>query len=385
MLANELLVYLAPSNVTGKYAFAEKKHCFGSQVLMLHDHPDSPIRPGDVFIIGIESKDSDSVTNNIRQMLWGFSSIPYPKGRFFDAGNISAALTLAQQYQVIESISALIAESKSHLILLGGTQEFISRVYAGWKQSQNFIRMAIIDSKIDWDGNHNDFHHDNFVNTLIDEPYDKLLDLSFIGIQGYFTPQHALQKVLRRKHDYIRLGNLRGNIREAEPTLSDANMVSIDMAAVRASDAPATAIDNPNGLYAEEICLLSRYAGIGQNSKFLGICGFKPIAPEQTLMLAAQVLWHYIEGVSHRKTENPIKNLPHNKKYVVSTEVQNVEMIYYRNELSGNWWFELPVNNKKKLLRGKLLVRCNASDYTQASNGEIPQRWLRWYQKTQKI
>ncbi|HDP75290.1 MAG TPA: hypothetical protein ENN49_05385 [Bacteroidales bacterium] len=381
MLANELIAYLEPSDVTGIYPFAEKKYCFGNQVINLHDHPDSPIRPSDIFIVGI---DTDSATN-IRQMLWGLSSIPYSKGKVFDAGNIPATLTLAQQYQVVESISAIIAESKSHLILLGGSQEFLSKVYAGWKQCQNFIRMAIIDSKIDWDGNLTDFHHNNFANTLMDEPYEKMLDLSFIGIQGYFTPQHTLQKVLRRKHDYIRLGNLRGNIREAEPTLSDANLVSIDMAAVRDSDAPGTSVVNPNGLYAEEICMLSRYAGIGQNSKFFGICGFKSKAPEQTIMLAAQVLWHYIEGVSHRRTDNPIKNLPHNKKYVVSTEVQNVEMIFFRSELSENWWFELPVNNKKKLLRGKLLVRCNASDYTQARNGEIPQRWLRWFQKAQKI
>lgn len=385
MLANELIAYLVPSDVMGFYPFAEKKYCFGNQVINLHDHPDYPIRPGDIFIVGIDSLDSQSVSNDIRQMLWGLSSIPYSKGKVFDAGNISATLTLAQQYQVVESISAIIAESKAHLILLGGSQEFLSKAYTGWKQCQSFIRMAIIDSKIDWDGNNNDFHQDNFVNTLIDEPYEKLLDLSFIGIQGYFTPQHILQKVLRRKHDYIRLGNLRGNIREAEPTLSDASLVSIDMAAVRASDAPGKAFDNPNGLYAEEICMLSRYAGIGQSSKFLGICGLKTNAPEQTIMLAAQVLWHYIEGVSHRRIENPIKNLPHNKKYVVSTEVQNVEMIFFRSELSGNWWFELPVNSKKKLLRGKLLVRCNASDYSQASNGEIPQRWLRWYQKAQKI
>jgi len=385
MLANELIAYLAPSGVTGIYPFAEKRYCFGNQVINLHDHPNSPIRPGDIFIVGIESLDSESVSNDIRQMLWGLSSIPYSKGRVFDAGNISATLTLAQQYQVVESISAIVAESKSHLILIGGSQEFLSKVYAGWKQSQNLIRMAIIDSKIDWDGNHDDFHQGNFVNTLIDEPYEKLLDLSFIGIQGYFTPNHTLQKVLRRKHDYIRLGNLRGNIREVEPTLSDANLVSIDIEAVRASDASGVAIENPNGLYAEEICMLSRYAGIGQNGKFLGLCGLKFSTPKQTVMLAAQILWHYIEGVSHRRVENPLKNLPHNKKYVVSTEVQNVEIQFFRSELSGNWWFELPLNSKKKLLRGKLLVRCNASDYTQASNGEIPQRWLRWYQKVQKI
>ncbi|HQG73650.1 hypothetical protein, partial [Tenuifilum sp.] len=83
MLANELTAYLVPSDVTGFYPFAEKKYCFGNQVINLHDHPDSPIRPGDIFIVGIESLDSESVSNDIRQMLWGLSSIHYSKGKVF--------------------------------------------------------------------------------------------------------------------------------------------------------------------------------------------------------------------------------------------------------------------------------------------------------------
>jgi arginase family enzyme len=385
MVASELSAFLVPSDVVGSYPFADKKYCMGNQIVCLHDHPDTPIRPTDMIIIGVES--TNSVSNIIRQKLWGLSSISYSKGRIFDAGNIPASLTLAQQYQAVETLSAHLAESKAHLILIGSSQEFTSKVYAGWRQSHNFLRLAIIDSKIDLDGNHDDFHEDNFVNGLIDEPYEKLLDLSFIGIQGYFSPQHIQQKVLRRKHEFIRLGNLRGNIREAEPTLSDAHLASIDFAALRTSDAPGNKIVNPNGLYAEEICMLARYAGIGQNNKFMGLFGLSSNAdaPEQTTMLAAQVIWHYIEGVSHRKVENPIKNLPYNKKYVVSTNVPNIEMVFYRNEHSGNWWFELPVLNRRKLLRGKILVRCNPSDYASASNGDIPQRWMRWYQKAQKI
>ncbi len=387
MFANELTAYLVPSDTVGSYPFADKKHCMGSQIIRLHDHPDATIHPTDILIVGIDARDSDSPSNLIRKQLWGLSSIHYPKGRVFDAGNIPANLTLAQQYQAVETISAMLTECKAQLIFIGGTQEFTSKVYSGWRISQKFIRLAIIDCKIDWDGNYDDFHEDNFVNNLMDEPYEKLVDLSFIGIQGYLTPQHIQQRVLRRKHEHIRLGNLRGNIHEAEPLLFDAHLVSIDMSAVRASDAPGLKVSNPNGLYAEEVCMLARYAGVGQNSKFFGLFGLGAIEgpQKQTIMLAAQVVWHYIEGVSHRKLENPLKNLPYNKKYVINIDVPGIEMVFYKNEHSGNWWFELAGLNKRKLMRGKILVRCTASDYTSASNGDIPQRWMRWYQKVQKI
>lgn len=387
MLASELTAYLAPTEMVGVYPFLEKKHSIGSQVLNLHDQPNTSIHSSDIIIIGIDEKEGESVSNLVRQKLWGLSAIPYSKGRLFDAGNIPSNLSLAQQYQTIENVSELVAESKAHLIFIGASQEFTSKAYAGWKNNQNLLRLAIVDCKIDWDGSIDDFHSDNFANTLLDEPYEKLVELSFIGIQGYLTPQPAQQKVLRRKHELIRLGNLRGNIRESEPLLSDAHLVSFDISSVRASDAPGTRIDNPNGLYAEELCALARYAGIGQNNKFFGLHGFNNTAtiPGQTLMLAAQTIWHYIEGVSHRKAENPLKNSPYNKKYVVSTNVADIEMVFYKSEQTGNWWFELPVLNKQKVTRGKILVRCNASDYVSASNGDIPLRWMRWYQKVQKI
>ncbi|QKG78851.1 arginase family protein [Tenuifilum thalassicum] len=387
MLGKELVDYLVPADVVGRYSFNEKKHCLGGQVYKLHASSHINIESDDIVVVGVQSANSIQNPNMIREMLWGLSAIPYSRGKIIDAGNISANLSIANQLNAIKHISSTLAEGKVNLLLIGGGQEFIVEVYNAWKQHESLLRLAIIDRKIDIDDNPEDFHANNFANLLIDEPYEQLIDLSFLGIQGYFTSSQAIRRVFECKHETIRLGNLRGNLADVEPVLYDSHIVSFDFSAIRACDAPSAECPTPNGLYAEEACILARYAGVGQNNHFFGLSGFnaKSTIDELTAMLAAQVLWHYIEGVSHRKILDPRKNLPYNKKYVVSTDIENVDLTFYKNELENKWWFEVPVANKGKVLRDKILVRCSPSDYISASHKDIPDKWLRWYKKAQTI
>ncbi len=387
MIAQELIAYLEPLNLSVCYPFAPKTACMSSQVIDLHGNPQTVIQPNDILIIGVGQAHIQHPANAIRSQLYGLISIPYKKGKIIDAGNLPATLALSQQYSAIEQIARMVAESKAILILLGPYQESFVSAYNGFSKSKDYLRLAIVDHKIDWDSDSDDFHAQNFANLLLDEPYEKLLDISFIGIQGYFTSQASLDKVQRRKHEVIRLGNLRGKILEAEPVLRDAHLVNIDINAVRASDAPGVGTPTPNGLYAEEVCMLARLAGLSQNGQILFVSGLASVSDSNNLtsMLAAQVVWHYIEGITHRKLENPLKNAPENKKYVVSTDVSNVDMIFYKNEVTGSWWMEVPVANRKKIPRGKLLFRCTSAEYQLVSYKEIPARWLRWYKKAQKI
>lgn len=383
MLARELTLLLNEADAVGEYSFANRKYCLGGQVVRLHQNPSLEVGPNDIVIVGVNSLTSDIVRNE----LLGLAAISYKKGRIIDAGNLPDSLTLAQQYLAIEEIAYNIAKANATLILIGINQELTVFVYKGFSQHHQFIRLGLIDNRIDLHFDAQDFHAGNYMNRLLDEPYEKLLDVCFLGVQGYFNPPQIIERVQRRKHDVVRLGNLRGNPAEVEPVLKDTHMVSIDLCSVRASDAPDTTHPTPNGLYAEEICLLARFTGLGQENKFLGVFGLSPSIQSNrlTAKLAAQVVWHYLEAVAHRKTENPLRNTPYNKKYVVDVDVEGIVMTFYRNELTGSWWFEVPISTRHKVQRGKLLVRCGPNDYIMASRKDIPPRWLRWFQKAQKI
>lgn len=59
---------------------------------------------------------------------------------------------------------------------------------------------------------------------------------------------------------------------------------------------------SPNGFYGEEICAISRYAGISDKVSSFGIYEYnsKHDSNYQTAHLIAQMIWYFIEGVNYR-------------------------------------------------------------------------------------
>ena len=106
----------------------------------------------------------------------------------------------------------------------------------------------------------------------------------------------------------IRLGTLRSNLVVAEPFLRDAHLVSMDISAVKQSEAPGTRFSSPNGLLAEEACQLARYAGLSEQVSCFGIFEVNPKYDnhDQTAHLAAQAA-----GISWRDLPSEKVRFPH--------------------------------------------------------------------------
>ena len=64
---------------------------------------------------------------------------------------------------------------------------------------------------------------------------------------------------------------VRGNFREVEPSFRDSDFVSFDLGAIRNSDCRGNIYPSPNGLYAEEACQLSRFAGLSDKICCFGV------------------------------------------------------------------------------------------------------------------
>ena len=68
--------------------------------------------------------------------------------------------------------------------------------------------------------------------------------------------------------DAHRLGEVRSCMEDAEPVIRNADMISVDVSAIRFPDAPGSHNESPNGFYGDEACQLMRYAGMSDKTYF---------------------------------------------------------------------------------------------------------------------
>ena len=184
--------------------------------------------------------------------------------------------------------------------------------------------------------------------------------------------------------DVYRLGAVRENLEEVEPLVRNADMISVDVSAVRQSDAPGNGNASPNGFYGEEICKIIRYAGLSDK---LSSIGFYEVNPRldvnnQTAHLVAQMMWHFVDGYYNRKHDHPYKDKKDYVKYTVSIKDHKDQLIFYKSKKSDRWWMDVPVkNNYKNIYEKHHLVPCSYSDYETACKDDVPDRWWQAYQK----
>jgi hypothetical protein len=208
-----------------------------------------------------------------------------------------------------------------------------------------------------------------------------LTNFAALAFQTYLTPAPLLEELNNRYFETLRLGAFRNNPSDAEPVLRDAEYVWFDLSAVRASDAPATLRPGPNGLYAEEACRLGQYIGSSGRTKVLFLFGYKPYiwTSSRTAQLVGQLLWHVAEAAAgriHEHIENSIAGRPEFKEIIVDMGKQGQALHFANSLTTRRWWMKVPVAKD-----AAQWIACLPADYDTACHGEIPLRWLWYYQK----
>jgi hypothetical protein len=137
----------------------------------------------------------------------------------------------------------------------------------------------------------------------------------------------------------------------------------------------------PNGLRSEEACQLTKYAGLSNRVKVLGLFDFVPENDRNdlTVKLAAQMIWYFLEGFINRDREKPDMGV-NNKMYQVEVDDVDKPIVFFKNTASNRWWMQVETTDKEKLY-----FACSSSDYEQASNNEIPELWLKYIQKIDEL
>jgi arginase family enzyme len=301
------------------------------------------------------------------------------KAKIMDLGNLIPGKSVKDTYAAITDITFMLLSDNVIPVILGGSQDLTIAVFEAYSKLNMLVDLVCIDSKFDLGYKKNDFDSESFIGQIILNKGKTLYNLTNLGYQAYYTNKDEQKLFNRLSFDSYRLGFIRGNMEDLEPVMRDADMISIDIRAIKQSDAPAHYMPSPNGFYSEEICQLSRYAGLSDRVSSFGIFDLNPKYDinEITAGLAAQIIWYFIDGINSRQKDYPRPNSKEYTKHIVSFERTDQNIVFYQNNYNKRWWMEVPI---KKLKKNKLIA-CTYNDYKIACNQEIPDRWLKTIQR----
>ncbi len=368
-----------------EFHFLPEKYSF-SRNIAIHT-PDQPIRDLDRFqlaIIGVPQdkaafiKGSAAAPDKVRGMLYQLRKVNN-NVKIYDLGNLKITDNINDTYFAIRDISLELIERGVIPFFIGGSQDLTFGSILALQKLGGIRQILTVDPRLDfWLENEPEINSRNYLKYIIDKDLKKYFTYSNLGHQQYFIAQNQMDYLEEEYMESIRLGEIRDNIRLAEPIIRDADLLSIDMNSVRHSDAPGVTTPSPNGLFGDELCALTRYAGLSEKVK---ICGLFELSPEkdlndQTSHLAAQAIWYFIDGLSHRVKENPAETHEHTKKFIITPDELNQELVFYKSNLSERWWIEIPVKNPAT--KYNYFISCSYEDYQMACKNIIPERWWRY-------
>ncbi len=336
-----------------------------------------------IAIIGVLDNRGDSQAisdvdlNSIRKELYSL----YPgnwEASIADLGDIEAGNSVQDTYFALKKVVSNLIKKKIIPIVIGGSQDLTYAMYRAYDELEQMVNLVSIDSKFDLGKESETISSDSYLTKIIlDEP-NNLFNFCNIGFQTYYNSQEEIDLVEKLFFDAYRLGDVSNSIAIAEPVFRDADLVSLDLGAIKSSDSGNFINFTPNGFNGKEICALSRYAGISDKVTSLGI--FNHNSSKKESVLISQIIWYFIEGFHHRSNEYPFGNRENYIKYIVPLEQE--ELVFYKSNKTGRWWIEIPfISNSNNKLKRNTLFPCSYEEYLVACNNEMPERWWKAQRK----
>ena len=368
-----------------EFHFLPEKYSF-SRNISIHT-PDQPIRELEKYqlaLIGVPQdkaayiKGSAQAPDRVRGMLYQLRRINN-NVRVYDLGNLKITDKINDTYFALRDITLELLERHVIPFFIGGSQDLTFGLLLALQKLKGVKQVLTVDPRLDfWMEKEPEINSRNYLDYLFDDQVKNHFTFTNLGHQQYFVSEKQVDLMEKAFMESVRLGDLRNDIRVAEPLIRDADLISIDMNAVRHSDAPGVTTPSPNGFFGDELCALSRYGGISEKVK---VCGLFELSPgkdlnNQTSHLAAQCAWYFIEGLSQRLKENPVDTPEHTKKFILKPDQIDQELIFHKSSVSERWWLEIPV---KDPVTGKnYYISCSYDDYKRACKNIIPDRWWRY-------
>lgn len=344
----------------------------GHQIQSIQDiHQD--IASLDLIIVGCGEMRGQQPTlpysnapDKIREELYSMYSWN-PDIKIGDLGNIIQGNSWSDTKAALKTVLSELHDMGKRVLLLGGSHDLTLSQYDVFRTKQQAIDFTVVDMLVDL----NELDHAPFNTYLMDALTSSpnfVRQFNLIGFQSYYTNPNLIETFDKLRFDCIRLGKAREDMDQLEPLLRSSQVCSIDMNAVRYSDAPANRFSSPNGFQGDEICRIMQFAGMSPALESLGLYGYDPSLDTHNLTarLMAQMIWYYIDGIRIRKTESELEDTEQFLQYHLSFTEQNATFL--KSKKTNRWWMQLPNGN---------FIPCTYKDYVTACNNEMPERWMR--------
>ncbi|MBO7465460.1 MAG: formimidoylglutamase [Bacteroidales bacterium] len=387
--------YFAPVSLTSLDYFPESngKQRIGNN-LRLHTEKGMPsLEDVKIAIVGVpeERNAYDNVgcsmaPDEIRKQfyrLFRMSGMPETA----DLGNFRIGREVGDTYSALGEVLATLVGHGIVPLVLGGSQDLTYANYLAYEQLQEVVNITSIDSRFDIGSRLSENESNAYFHNVVLRQPSYLFNYSNIGYQSYFVGPDETSLMERLRFDACRLGVAQENMLKCEPQIREASIVSVDMSSVRFSDSPGCRHASPNGLNGKEICMLSRFAGAASRVTSFGIYEYNPSCDiaEQSAKLIAEMLWYFLDGFTLRRTDDQPDLMQDNyTRYIVEIQHGLYKINFYEHKISRLWWMEVPCADKKSRYERMYLIPCSAEDYQTACRDELPERWLKTYQKLEK-
>lgn len=372
---NGLFDFLSQSEISvdRNYSF-ENNSKIGNHIQFLNAENDD-WSDADLIILGcgnlFNNESSESNIHNgpekIREAFFNLYNW-HPQIKVADIGNLRKGATELDTRAALKTVLKELEHSGKIVVTLGGRHDMMLQQYEVFEEQEKLIEATGIDRFIDLKDTEG-LDDSNFLMQMLTRRPNFVEQYNHLGFQSYDVAPKVLETLDKLGFDCVRLGTLRAALNEAEPIIRQSNIVSIDLQVLRYCDAPFLNDTSPNGLFGDELCQLTHYAGMSNQLSSLGIYGYRPELDYQNMgaRLIAQMLWYFIDGVRIRKQEADLSDEGNFISYYVDITGNNTQ--FRKSKKTNRWWMQLP---------DKEFIPCSYNDYLIAVKGELPNRWIRY-------
>ena len=303
--------------------------------------------------------------------------------RIIDLGNLRLGKSVEDTYHAVSEVVAFLVENNVIPLILGGSNDLAFANYRAYEMMERVANVVAIDSCFDLGNENQPIRSDAYVNKMVLQQPNFLLNYANIGFQSYMNSPESVSMLESLFFETYRVGLLRRNLEEVEPIVRNADIVSLDISAVRRPDAPGCPHNSSNGFYGEEICQIAKFVGLSDKLSSFGIYEYDPTLDfnNQTSQLIAHILWYFVEGFLFRQSEGHFKNKNDYRQFNISVSGALEEMVFFNSKKSDRWWVIVPMYQKGKDQVQNYYLPCSRRDYQLACEDKISDRWWRTYHK----
>ena len=298
-----------------------------------------------------------------------------------DIGDVLPGDSVSDTYFALKKVVELVIKTGAIPVILGGSHDLTYAVYRAYDNLDQMVNLVCVDAKFDLKDPTEGIKNNNYMNSVVVEEPNNLISFSNIGFQTYYNSQEEIDLLEKLYFESYRLGEISNDISIIEPITRDADIVSFDMTSIQASElSSGSSYRSPNGFNGKEACAISRYAGVSNTVSSFGLFELNNEMSASGIMLSAQMLWYFIEGVHCKIVEPSLSSETSYKKYIVPS--QDYDFVFYESLLSHRWWVKLPENEgENNNVKKHTLLSCTKDDYLIACDQQIPTRIYKAFRK----